>query len=106
MGYANEEKIRAVGLQEDTLVSLIDENILADLGGEAVILSMTSGTYYGLDSVGLRIWSLLGQPKTLKQLKESLIEEYDVEPEKCDCELRIFLSKLADQSLIRLENGD
>lgn len=36
--------------------------VSCDLGGEAAILHLTTGTYYGLDPVGARIWTLLEQP--------------------------------------------
>jgi hypothetical protein len=48
------------------------------VGDETVILDLASGTYYGLDAVGARIWQLLGEGKTLAQVCETMLAEYDV----------------------------
>ncbi len=39
-----------------------------DVKDETVILDMGSGTYYGLDGVGARVWELLEQPKRFAEL--------------------------------------
>ena len=37
------------------------------VGDETVILDLASGTYFGLDPVGARIWALMGEGKTLAE---------------------------------------
>lgn len=44
---------------------------LAD--GELVVLSLEDGMYYGLNAVGARVWTLLEQPRTVRELQESLL---------------------------------
>ena len=48
--------LKAIFNQEDNKIVL---------EGEAVILSLHDGIYYGLNSVGLRIWELIQQPRSL-----------------------------------------
>ena len=35
-----------------------EDHVSSNLGGEAVILGLSSGVYYGLDVVGSRIWGI------------------------------------------------
>ncbi|MFK7848124.1 MAG: PqqD family protein, partial [Rhodothermales bacterium] len=36
---------------------------MADLEGEAVLLNIQSGRYFGLNEVGTSIWSLIKEPQ-------------------------------------------
>ena len=45
-----------------------DEVVAREVGGEMVLLDLASGQYFGLDTVGGRIWELLSErPRTLKE---------------------------------------
>ena len=39
------------------------DQVSCDLAGEAAILNIKSGVYYGLDPVGARIWNLMQEPR-------------------------------------------
>ena len=58
---------------------VINPNVKArQVGEEMVILDLASGTYFGLDPVGARIWKLMGEGKTLAEICEVMLDEYDV----------------------------
>jgi Coenzyme PQQ synthesis protein D (PqqD) len=76
--------------------------VSCDLSGEAVILSLKSGMYYGLNAVGARVWSLIQVPMTVDDLRAALLQEYDVEPQRCERELLTLLEELAAQGLIEV----
>jgi hypothetical protein len=78
------------------------ENVSCSLGDEAAILNMKSGVYYGLDPVGARVWSLLGEPHTVEELREAITSEYDVEPARCEGDLLSLLEKLRTEGLIEI----
>jgi hypothetical protein len=80
------------------------ENVSCSLGDEAAILHMKSGVYYGLDPVGARIWSMLGEPKTVLELREAIVSEYDVEPARCEGDLLALLEKLRTEGLIEIRS--
>ena len=44
-----------------TRVELRDEVAFRELNGEGVLLDLVSGTYFGLNEVGARLWTLLSQ---------------------------------------------
>lgn len=71
------------------------------LSGEVVILSIQEGAYYGLDAVGARIWELIREPRRVSEVRDTLLQEYDVEPGECERDLLALLQKLADQGLIQ-----
>ena len=77
------------------------DQISCDLAGEAAILNLQTGIYYGLDPVGASIWNQLQTPKTLADLRDAILAEYDVEPARCEHDLQDLLDKLAAQHLIQ-----
>ena len=77
--------------------------VSCDLAGETVILSLDTGKYYGLDSVGVRIWALLQEPTSIDAIRTALLEEYDVEPEVCTRDLLALLHNLAANKLITIK---
>ena len=79
--------------------------VFSDLGDEVAILDLKSGTYYGLDAVGARIWSLIQEPTTVKEIHSTLISEYEVEPHRCKHDLIMLLQDLAEQELIEIRDA-
>jgi hypothetical protein len=73
-----------------------------DLEGEAAIVNLTNGVYYGLDPVGARIWALLHEGTTFGAVRDALLRAYDVEPLRLESDLRDFLTRLAEQQLIEI----
>ncbi len=62
-------------------ITISPQAIARQLDDEIVILHLGSGTYFGLDPVGARIWQLMGVGKTLVEICEVMLEEYDVSRE-------------------------
>lgn len=83
-----------------TIVVATRENVSCALGQEAAILHMRSGVYYGLDPVGARVWKLLDRPRSVEYLQAAILEEYEVEPAKCEGDLLLLLERLRTEGLI------
>ena len=60
------------------------KQISSALVGEAVILDRKSGVYNGLNSVGASIWNLVHGPKTVNEIRDTLLTAYFVESSQCD----------------------
>jgi hypothetical protein len=90
--------------QADTVITRNNDPLQADLDGEIIMVGLEQGNYYGLGSVGSRIWELLEQPATKGQLVARLLEEYAVEQEVCEQQTIGFLNDLLDHGLISI-NG-
>lgn len=87
-----------------TIVAAAREQVSCDLDGEAAILNLKSGVYYGLDPVGARVWSLIQEPQTVDSIRDALVEEYDVEPARCLSDLLDLLEELAEEGLLEVKN--
>jgi len=84
----------------------IPEQVMArQVGEETVILDLASGTYFGLDPVGARIWQLLCEGRTLAEVCESMLAEYEVPRDEIERDLTDLLAVLADKELIKLESA-
>lgn len=91
-------------ISESSIVVAAVEQISSDLGGEAVILNLKSGVYHGLNEVGAKIWNFIQQPKAVKDIKQKLLEEYEVEPEVCVGDILALLEELKAVELVKVNN--
>jgi hypothetical protein len=90
-----------IGLE--TTIVAGPEQVSADVGGEAVILSFANGEYYGLNEVGARIWALIEEPRTVGDVCAVLLREYEgVEAERVHAEVLALLAEMADAGLVRV----
>jgi len=74
-------------ISRDSVVVACEGNISYDLAGEAAVLDFKSGMYYGLDEVGARIWKLIAELRTVGEICDVILAEYDVEPDVCSANL-------------------
>jgi hypothetical protein len=86
-------------------VSIPPQVMARTVGEETVILDLASGTYFGLDSVGARIWQLMGEGRTLAEVCDRMLDEYDVEREALERDLFDLLEALAGQNLVEKPRG-
>lgn len=89
-------------LKTSTVVIAKDQ-VWCELAGEAVILHLKSGIYYGLSPVGARVWNLIQAPKLVSSVLDMLLEEYEVEPDRCESDLFALLQDLAVGELIEIQ---
>ncbi len=79
----------------------VDTNLLvSQLAGETVLMNTVSGDYFGINTVGTKIWNLLTAPATITSLVESLVASYDIAPDQCENEVNIFLKNLESRKLV------
>jgi hypothetical protein len=79
--------------------------MLRIIGDEAVILNLKSELYLGLNPVGTRIWTVLHDAPSIQSAYESLLAEFDVEPEHLRQDMDELLDQLLAQGLIELAPG-
>lgn len=71
------------------------------VGEETVILDLGSGTYFGLDPVGARIFALLSDGKTLGETCLALLDEYEVEAGRLERDVSDLVEALVVQGLVK-----
>ena len=90
-------------ITKHSVVEAASGQVSSDLGEELAILDLEAGVYYGLDAVGARIWHLIEKPRTVSDIRDILLEEYDVEHERCERDLLALLRSLADEGLVEVK---
>ncbi|MFD0961418.1 lasso peptide biosynthesis PqqD family chaperone [Paenibacillus chungangensis] len=82
-----------------------DQNIVSDMGGEKVMLSIQNGNYYNLGSIGGTIWEMIGESTGIAELVDRLLGEYEVNRTECEQQVLDFLNHLRKEGLV-LVNGE
>jgi hypothetical protein len=96
--------MRRIVSGDSTVVATRDQ-VSSDLKGEVAILDLKAGVYYGLDDVGARIWNLIQEQKAVSEIRDTLLQEYDVEADRCERDLLALLQRLADEGLVEVEDA-
>ena len=89
----------------DLVIQRTEDQISKDLEGEGVVLNLENDVYYGLDAVGTRIWDLISEPRRIGEILDIILDEYEVEPGRCECDLRELVQSMLDEGLIQVTNS-
>ncbi|HXX44397.1 MAG TPA: PqqD family peptide modification chaperone [Candidatus Acidoferrales bacterium] len=95
----------AIGLSLHSIVVASPHQVSCPLGEESAILSLNSAIYYGLNPVGTRIWNLLQKPRSIAELRDALVEEYDVAADRCERDLLELLEEMSAEGLIEASSA-
>ena len=79
-----------------------DDVLISNLQDESVILNLDSERYYGLDSIGTRMLSVLTTSDSIEAAYNTLIQEYDVDDEVLRRDLLALVESLVEQGLIQV----
>jgi hypothetical protein len=97
--------VKSVNLSEQSVVVVARDQVSCDLGGEAAILNIKNGVYYGLDPVGAHVWNLLQKPQRVAEIRSAVLQAYDVEPDRCRQDVDTLLENLLAEGLIEVRDG-
>lgn len=92
-------------LSNTSVVVAADGLTEADLGDESVILDLNSGSYFGLNEVGARVFRMIKEPISVGSIVETLTGEYDVAPERLKADILDFLRMMREKELIKVLHG-
>ena len=90
--------------QLDTKYSQSPGNIVSDMDGEKVMLSVSNGKYYNLGELGGEIWELMKEPITIQELVTKLQSQYNVDQTDCQSHVTDFLNQLLEQGLVSIHS--
>ena len=74
--------------------------LLQDLEGEAVLLNLANGQYYGLDETSYDMYQTLLSSSSVQAAYETLCHEYEVNPDQLSADLDQFLKHLLENGLL------
>lgn len=88
-------------LSLDTLLTKDHDTIIERVvAGEALVIHLSSGDYYSLDSVGSRIWESIDGTRTVGDLADLIVDEYDVDRDQVVADVLRLVEQLADEGLL------
>lgn len=89
----------------DTRIRAKNDLVSCEIGGEVYLLDFGKGIYYGLNAVAGRTLQLAQEPRTLREIRDILVGEFDVEPEECTRDLLRLAEQLYHRKLVDWQNG-
>jgi hypothetical protein len=69
------------------------------LDGEAVLLDLGSGTYFGMNDVASRAWERIVEGATFGEVVETIATEFEVTEDKARSDLAGFVGALVEKRL-------
>lgn len=92
-------------LSLETEIVACSQQVSCDIGDETVVLTLEDGVYYALNPVASLVWKSIQERKKVKEIRDLLIESYEVEPDQCTEDVFALLHQMIEWKLIETENG-
>jgi Coenzyme PQQ synthesis protein D (PqqD) len=89
-----------------SIVKRAVDQVSCDMAGEAIVLNMKSGVYFGMEQVASLIWNLVEKPRSVGEIRDAIMKEYDVDSNTCEKDLKSFLDHLQAAGLIEIDNNE
>jgi len=89
-------------LSLDAVLRRSDAVVSTETGGRTSLMDVGTGRYFSLEDVGARIFAVLESPRSLRDLHEQLVREFDVDVPVCEAELRAFVNTLLACGLLEV----
>ena len=89
----------------DVRVVKVRQLLEAEVDGEIVALDVDNGQCYGLNAVATKIWALLDETSSLREVCARLEGEFDVEPSECAQQVRALVDELQADGLVAVEQS-
>ena len=88
-------------MQLNDIFAVSQEVVAREVGGEMVLLNLSSGLYFGLDNVGGRIWELLSTgPQSVADLCNIIEQEFDAPRDRIESDMLMLVNQLTEKELI------
>ena len=86
-------------------IAIPGDVVFRNLAGEALLVHLGSGTYFGLNEIGTRIWQLLAEHRSTEAVIPYLLKEYDVDESRLRHDLDALVAQLLDKRLVAADAG-
>lgn len=81
-------------------VSVPDDVLWQDVGGQVVLLNVRSGEFHQLDATASRMWVVLVDSPRVTSAADELLGVYDVEDEVLRRDLASLITRLVERGLL------
>lgn len=104
-GTDDTDLIKGFGRQDVLLDAIVHRRgglIEAEVDGELVALHVENGTCYGFNGTATQIWAMVAEPRSVLEIRNALVAQFDVDPQTCAVDLRALLAELEADGLVEL----
>ena len=91
-------------MNDNTIVHLVKHLDVTDLAGEKVMIDFATGKYFLLKGSANEIWDMLDQDVTISEIRNSLMNIYDVDEPTCTASIHCFLQQMEQNGFIEFHN--
>lgn len=70
------------------------------LDGEAILLNVRTGAYFGANKVGTAIWDLYSQGLSMQEVTARIVERFEVGQEQAEKDVLAYTRLLLDKGLL------
>jgi hypothetical protein len=81
---------------------LPDEVLVSGLQDESVLLNLVNERYYGLEQIGTRMLAVLTSSPSIEVAYQTLLAEYEVEPQILRDDLVELVERLVEEGLVEI----
>jgi Coenzyme PQQ synthesis protein D (PqqD) len=92
-------------LSLNSIIQRDPEVIAAEADLDLIMVSIATGSYYGLSDVAREIWSAIEHPKKISDLVDELAATYRIDSTSCREQTLSFLAALLEEGLVRVQDG-
>ena len=85
-------------------ITISPDVMVRQVGEESVLLDLRTERYLGLDDVSSRRWEVLTNGVAIDSAYQTLLAEFDVDPERLRNDLDDFVQELVKLGLVQLNN--
>lgn len=90
----------AQALNPSTVVKRSDNQVFCVLDDEVALLNLDRAQYFGLNDTGAHIWQSLARPRTIAELCDEVLVNFEVTSDVCHQDVLDFLERMQEAGLI------
>ncbi len=87
-------------VSSDATFRISDRVLSRPVGGEVLLLHLSSGVYHVLNETGARVWALLENGSRVASIVDAVASEYDVDRDVAAEDVRTLVARLREERLI------
>lgn len=84
-------------------LKISDDVAISEINNESVILNLNTGIYFQTNELGSFIISQLNEFTSLENLKEGIMQNFEVPDDQCQIDLLNFIEMLKEKNLLKFQ---
>jgi hypothetical protein len=89
-----------------TEVVATSRHLSADVGGDVMVLELDEGVYFGIEGAGQLIWHLVQNPRSIGEVVDRVVDEFDVSRDTAQADVVAFIDSLRVNGLLEVREPD